>query len=316
MTTLCAIPLVSTFLTACAAPAPFATGYVEGEFRLIAPVSTARIDSLLVSRGDRLTELQTLVRMETRDAEIDLARASAALEHAESVLANLRTGRRPEEIGVIEASLASARAELEEASREALRLEGLLARDIVSQSQLDDARLRVDLAEARLAEVEANLAVARLPARKHEIEAAEAAVAQALAQRDAAAWQLEQRQIDAPSAGTIYEVLRTEGEIAGPQAPILSMLPDDAVTLRLYVPQGLVSAIALGSGLDVNCDGCPAGLTATVTYVADTPEFTPPVIYSLENRQKLVYLVEARPDPGATMLKPGQIVDVHLEPRS
>jgi HlyD family secretion protein len=47
-----------------------------------------------------------------------------------------------------------------------------------------------------------------------------------------------------------------------------------------------------------------------VTYVADSPEFTPPVIYSLENRQKLVYLVEARPDAGAEALKPGQIVDV------
>ena len=49
--------------------------------------------------------------------------------------------------------------------------------------------------------------------------------------------------------------------------------------------------------LDVHCDGCaPDDLTARVTYVSDGPEFTPPVIYSLENRQKLVYLVEARPE--------------------
>jgi HlyD family secretion protein len=36
------------------------------------------------------------------------------------------------------------------------------------------------------------------------------------------------------------------------------------------------------------------------------------VIYSLENRQKLVYRIEARPDPGALALRPGQIVDVSL----
>ena len=52
------------------------------------------------------------------------------------------------------------------------------------------------------------------------------------------------------------------------------------------------------------------GLQARVSYVSPDPEFTPPVIYSLETRQKLVYLVEARPEGDATALQPGQIVDV------
>ena len=63
----------------------------------------------------------------------------------------------------------------------------------------------------------------------------------------------------------------------------------------------------------MRCDGCPDGLTARVSYVSPDPEFTPPVIYSLENRQKLVYLVEARPEEGGTILQPGQIVDVDLK---
>ena len=86
---------------------------------------------------------------------------------------------------------------------------------------------------------------------------------------------------------------------------------DGAVKLRLYVPEAGLSSIAPGTVLNVNCDGC-AGATATVTYVSDAPEFTPPVIYSLQNRQKLLYLVEARPDAGTRALNPGQIVDVDL----
>ncbi|TGP31475.1 HlyD family secretion protein, partial [bacterium M00.F.Ca.ET.228.01.1.1] len=62
----------------------------------------------------------------------------------------------------------------------------------------------------------------------------------------------------------------------------------------------------------VHCDGCGTGLKAHVSYVSPDPEFTPPVIYSLENRQKLVYLVEARPEGDAGPLQPGQIVDVDL----
>ena len=85
--------------------------------------------------------------------------------------------------------------------------------------------------------------------------------------------------------------------------------------LKVYVPEPNFASLKIGTELDVRCDGCPAGLTAKVSYVSPDPEFTPPVIYSLETRQKLVYLVEARPDEGAAWLQPGQIVDVALTQR-
>ena len=78
----------------------------------------------------------------------------------------------------------------------------------------------------------------------------------------------------------------------------------------VFVGETAVAGLAPGTELAVRCDGCPDGLTATVSYVSDEPEFTPPVIYSVENRQKLVYRVEARPGPDARALRPGQIVDV------
>ena len=107
-------------------------------------------------------------------------------------------------------------------------------------------------------------------------------------------------------------ILRNAGEIAGPQAPVLSMLPDGAVFVRLYVPETAVAQIAVGTVLHIRCDGCGDGAEAVVSYVSDEPEFTPPVIYSLENRQKLVYMIEARPSGEAAVLKPGQIVDADL----
>jgi HlyD family secretion protein len=309
---LCGIPVIAGFFASCAAPAPFATGYVEGEFLLIAPVATTQVETLDVRRGDRVEAGQTLAAMEHRDAEIALAEAVSALAEVNSRLADLRESQRDEEINVIEASLASARAQQRGVERELVRLRQLLERRTAPQSQVDDAQTAVDVAQARVAEMEANLAVARLPARPHAIAAAEAAVARAQAGRDAAAWQLGKRTLTAPATGTIFEIFRRQGEIAGPQAPVLSLLPDGAVLLRLYVPEPQISGIEPGSRLAVNCDGCPPRTSATVTFVSDTPEFTPPVIYSLENRQKLVYLVEARPDPGADVLQPGQIVDVRL----
>ena len=308
----CAIPVLSALFNACAPAPPFATGYVEGEYVLIAPVAIAQVGALAVKRGDRVDRGQVLVEMERRDAEIALNEAEAAVAQAESQLANLREGRRPEEIRVIEATLASARAQLAEAERSEERARNLAVRGAATTAQADDAATAASVARARVAEAEASLAVARLPARAQEIAAAEAAARGAGAAREKAAWNLSQRRLAAPAPGVIYDVIRDAGEIAGPSAPVLSMLPDGAVKLRLYVPEPEIAAIAIGTLLDVRCDGCAPGQRASVTYISDAPEFTPPVIYSLQNRQTLVYLIEARPEADSTALKPGQIVDVVL----
>ena len=55
----------------------------------------------------------------------------------------------------------------------------------------------------------------------------------------------------------------------------------------------------------------PAGLTARVSFIAQQSEFTPPVIYSLDERAKLVFLIEALPEKPAE-LRVGQPVDVTL----
>ena len=312
MSMLCAIPVVSAFLNVCAAPEPLATGYVEGDYVLIAPVETARIEKLGVARGDHFAAGQPLVELERQDAEIAVAQAKAGLAQAASQLADLKQGKRAEEIAMIEASLNSAKAQSTEAERKLTRAADLKTRGIASQADLDSASTNAELASAKVAELEANLAVAKLPARADQIKAAEAALEQAQAAMENAQWRLENRVLTAPSDGAVSDIVRNAGEVAGPQAPVLTVLPDGAVKLKLYVPEKDRSSLAPGSHLAVRCDGCGNGLTATVSYVAPDPEFTPPVIYSLENRQTLVYLVEARPDAGQSVLQPGQIVDVVL----
>jgi HlyD family secretion protein len=309
---ICALPILGGLLAPCAPSAPLAAGYVEGEYVLIAPIETARVEKIDVERGDRIKAGDVLAEMDKRDAEIAVAQAKANLAQAESQLANLQEGKRPEEIAAIEASLNSAKAQAEEADRVLKRQADLLGRGIAAQASFDDAQTSVRMAKAKVAELEANLAVAKLPARENEIKAARAAKAQAEASLDNADWRLDNRVLSSSKDGRVFDIIRRPGELAGPQAPILSVLPDGAVKLKVYVGERVVSQFKTGMKLDVHCDGCPQGMKATVSYVASDPEFTPPVIYSLENRQKLVYLVEARPDQNASALKPGQIVDVSL----
>lgn len=309
---LCSLPVLSALFDACAAPLPFATGYVEGEYVLVAPIETATVQSLAVRRGDHLRAGAPLAEMERRAAEIALAEAEAAVAQADAQLTDLRLGKRAEEIAVIRAALASAKAEAAEAERTAQRLTQLAEGGSATAAQRDDAQTRVEIAKAHVAEIDAELAVANLPARPQTIAAAEAALHRAEAERDRADWALSQRRLTAPADGVVTDILRRPGELAGPSSPVLSFLPDGATKLRLYAPAEAVAHIQTGSLLDVRCDGCAPGLQAQVIYIAREPEFTPPVIYSIQNRQKLVYLIEALPVDAAPVLKPGLIVDVVL----
>ena len=312
MSLLCAIPLVSSLFAACAPPPPLAVGYVEGEFVLLAPIEVAQVETVLVRRGDRVEPGKSVATLESGDAQIAVAQAEAALAQAGAELANLQLGRRQEEIDVLEAAIVSAEAQATEAKRVQARLAGLMERGIATKADFDRAATAVETADAEAGQAKANLSVARLPARPEEINAAEHQVKQAQAALDQAKWRLGKRDIQAPSAGRVDDIIRTPGDVAGPTAPVISMLPDGAVKLKVYIPEAAFSSVSIGSMLKVRCDGCPDGLTAKVSYVSPDPEFTPPVIYSLETRQKLVYLVEARPEEGATTLQPGQIVDVDL----
>jgi len=313
MSFICAIPVIAGLFSMCGGAGPLAVGYVEGEYVLVAPIETAQIVEIGVRRGDRVLAGQALGRLERRDAEIAVAQAEAGLAQAERQLANLQEGRRPEEIASIAAALRSAQAQAAEAERVRQRQVDLLKQGISTQATYDTASTAVELAQAKVAELEANLAVAKLPARSNEIKAAQAAVEQAKAILESAEWRLSKRTLSIPQSGVVSDIIRNTGEVAGPQAPVLSVLPDDALKLRVYVPEFALSSIRVGSQLNVHCDGCGEGMRATVSYISADPEFTPPVIYSLENRQKLVYLVEARPDDDAWALVPGQIVDVDLE---
>ena len=73
----CAIPLISALFDACSMPPPLATGYVEGEYVLIAPLASAQLLELPVARGDRVAAGQTVAVMESADAQIAVAQAHA-----------------------------------------------------------------------------------------------------------------------------------------------------------------------------------------------------------------------------------------------
>jgi HlyD family secretion protein len=312
MSFLCSLPLAAQLFSACAPAAPLAVGYVEGDYVLLAPIEVAQVETVTVKRGDRVTPGTTVVTLESADAKIAVAQAEAGLAQAQAQLADLQIGKRPEEIAVLRAEVDMASAQAADAKRKYDRAADLFKRGAGTQADFDTASATLETANAQVGQANANLAVGGLPARPETIKAADNQVKQAQATLEQARWRLSKRVLASPSSGRVNDVIRNPGDTAGPTSPVISILPDGAVKLSVYIPEASFSSVKVGTLLGVHCDGCGPDVRARVSYVSPDPEFTPPVIYSLENRQKLVYLVEARPEGDAGPLQPGQIVDVDL----
>ena len=118
-----------------------------------------------------------------------------------------------------------------------------------------------------------------------------------------------------PIAGTVQQIYFREGETVPAQRPVLSIMPPGNLKVRFYVSEVDLPKLAVGDEVRVTCDNCSADLTARIYFLSTTAEYTPPVIYSLDERNKLVYLVQARPSrPDA--LRVGQPVSVFLSAKT
>jgi HlyD family secretion protein len=298
--------------TACnGEPPETVTGYAEGEYVYVAAPEGGWVSEVLVTRGAQVKIGDPLFAL---DADAQLAQrdqAAAQLRQAEAQLANLEKGRRSDEIVALEASLTQARANKTLAESEYTRATELKKRGFVSQAALDTRHAQRDAATMQVKQIEANLSLALKGARKDEIAAARAAAEGAKASLARTEYALSQRRIRAKVAGRIEDTLRRAGEFVPPGGAVVQMLPPQNVKLRFFVPEQRRSKLAVGALVAVACDGCAKEMKARVTFVASAAEFTPPVIYSVGSREKLVWMVEAVPEGGA-QFTPGQPLDVTL----
>lgn len=286
-------------------------GYAEGEPVRVAAQQSGVLTSLAVQRGDTVQTGAALFSLEQAQEAAAVAQSQALLAQAQAQAANLGKGRRAPEIAVIDAQIADARARRQLSRDQLARQQALQAKGFISTDALDQARTQLARDQAHLTEIEAQRASARLPGRTDERTAATAQVGAAQAQLVQSQVRLAQKSQAAPVSGQVEDSFYRVGEWVAAGQPVLSILPPQNIKVRFFVPETRLAAIHAGGNVRIGCDGCGAPIAATVRFIAQQAEYTPPVLYSENNRHRLVYLVEAWPAPkDATRLHPGQPVDV------
>ncbi|HTH59943.1 MAG TPA: HlyD family efflux transporter periplasmic adaptor subunit [Paraburkholderia sp.] len=312
---LCAAAAVAALVAACSPRGPAGwQGYVEGEYVYLSSSQSGTLTQLSVQRGQTVNAAAPLFTLEAVNETAALQQAQRQLAAAEAQLADLRTGKRPPEVRVTEAQLAQARANAHKAALQLARDEAQLKAGGIPQAQLDDSRALAQSSAAQVRELENQVSVAHLPGRSQQIAAQAAQVDAAQAAVAQAQWKLDQKRVAAPAAGFVQDTLFRVGEWVQAGNPVVQLLPPQNVKVRFFIRQAELGSVATGRHVSVHCDGCAADIPATITFVSNSAEYTPPVIFSNDNRAKFVFMVEARPVPAdAPKLHPGQPVVVSLQ---
>jgi HlyD family secretion protein len=209
---------------------------------------------------------------------------------------------------------------------EAGRIETLSVRegDQVEQGALlfviDSDLQRADVAMQEAALQNAQIAFDRAQAllkthsgTQRAFDDAEAVLRTAQARLNSAQTRLARRKVASPVSGSVQQVYYRTGELVPAGKPIVALLPPSNLKVRFFVPEAVLPKLQIGETVTITCDGCTDGLAARISFIARTAEFTPPVIYSTEERSKLVFLIEARPER-PERLRVGQPVSVLLGP--
>jgi HlyD family secretion protein len=248
-------------------------GYGEADYIYLSSQDAGVVGELFVREGNAVEAGQRVFRLDPE--RLSYGAESASAQRAAAA-----------------AAVRTAQAQATLAQRNYARSAQLAERGFYSRARLDADRASLDVANAQLAQAR----------RQATAASAETGLAEE---------RLEDLAGAAPAAGTIQQIYHRQGEVVAAGQPIAALLTPENMKVRFFAPEALLAQLPVGARVLVSCDGCAQPIEAHVSFVAQEPQFTPPVIYSLDQREKLVFLVEAR-FAGATPIRPGMPVDVRI----
>jgi HlyD family secretion protein len=294
--------LLLMFAVACTQDRPVEVhGTVERDRLELIAESNERIIEVAVHEGDRVAAGTVLVRQEAGTAQQRIDQSRAALVEAQRRLADLEQGPREREIDEARAALGGAESELQTALSDYERVQTLVQRKLLSQSNLDQARATRDSARAARDAARARLELLRQGTRTEQVAEARAAVQRvtaALAEIETVA---SRYTVTAPRDGIVEALPYKLGERPTAGRPVAILLADGVPYARVYVPEPLRTFFVAGTRVEAAVDGRDERMTGTVRYVSAEAAFTPYYSLTQKDRSRLAYLAEITLDDAAAL---------------
>lgn len=252
-------------------------GYVEGKFTYLASSGSGRLMKLLVAGGSYAKKNDVLFVLDPEPELSSMQKAEQQLLEAQTLL--------------------------EKANSIVWLTEKTFERQQTLVSKLATEKASFDAAQSAMEQAKAEQSHARL-----SINEANAALRNAK-------WAYEQKTVRAPKDGLVYDTYFQVGEFVPAARPVVSTLEPEDIKFVFFIKEKYLAGLTLGGPVTITCDGCPKPIKAGISFISPNVEYTPPVIFSKDTRQKLSFRIEAIMSPEHEMLRmhPGQPVTVRFK---
>ena len=262
-------------LVGCSNDSNFADGYIDADLVYISSDFNGKLVKLDASRGQFVHIGNPLYQLEQTNEDNNIAASKEITRN-------------------LQATLNATKNKLAYAKLTYQRQEKLAKEGFFSQDSLDSLRQNVEVLENELLATEAQISSAKINTAQN-------------------IWQKSKKQIVAEQNGLIFDTYYTKGEYIPSASPVLSLITESNIKVIFYTPETNLSQIHLGQKVLLHIDNSNTSLAGEISYIANKSEYTPPIIYSQSQRQKLVYRIEAKlTKPNLTQIHLGQPLSVEM----
>lgn len=313
-TTIVSFLLTIVILTGCSSDKPTTyQGYIEGEYVNIASSQNGRLDKLFVKRGEHVKRDSPLFILDSANEAALLRQSESELSSAQAVYHDMQKGSRNEELDVIKAKLTQAQANATNYQAQLIRNQELYKSNAVSKEALDNSTAAAKQSAAAVMELQNTLKVAQLSGRKDLLKAQKGKIDQIQALITQASWRLGEKALKSPTDAMVFDTLYREGEFVPVGGIVARLLPPQNRKVRFFVPQDIAENLKIGQKVFFQKMNITQTVPGIIAYISPEAEYTPPLIYSNESKDRLVFMVEAYPSlENAPQFHPGQPMQVSI----
>ena len=269
-------------------------GYVEAQNTYLAAPYSGTLDTLAIGRGEAVKKGQFLLQLDRNPQAIILEKNAADIAQAQHILQDLINPRRPEEINAIMAQIAQVEAHITLAQLRVTRYQKLFKQNAASKDVLDTTLENLNQQQKLKDQYQANLNLAKHGARDEQIQAQRKQVESLMILQKEMQWELAQKRIVAPDGGIIFDTYFTRGEFVKAGQPVLSLLSPQNLFAVFFVPAQVLGNLKKGQRITLKKAGQGSSKAATIDYISPEAEYLPPLVYSRDNYDKLVFRIKAR----------------------
>lgn len=301
------------FLQSCGNKKNTYQGYVAGTNTYIAPQFEGKLKKLAVKRGDKVEKGALLFALDDKPQVYVLNESTALLQESIAQLTDLAKPKRTQRLDIIRAKIKQVEAQINLAQLRENRNQTLFDKKVLAKDSLDVSHEHLNELLAKKKQLESELELSMLGARPDIIDAKKSAIQSLKIKIKHLSWVLSSKVEYSPDAGVVCDTFYVEDELVTKAKPVVALLFPKNIYLEFFVPYLEAKNLYIGKEIEYYfMDENKHIKLAKITFISPEAEYVPPLVYSRDNSDKIVFKIKAKP-VNNEFLNPGIPVTIKID---